>query len=310
MLDHAQLQALLAIERERGFVRAADKLGMSRAAISQRIRTLEDRVGLVLVHRNRPVRMTDSGRLLCRHAETIELMEKDVLKRCSVDAAVHPSKAATLRVIVDQDSLATWFGDALAKEIKARDPRLFEVLVMSHDRSLMALKDGRALVAISSHSEPIQGFISRPLGTETYRAVASPTFMERYLSEGTTFEALQQAPCLCREPNEELHRQWLDLAYGTAVRRPSHVVPSAHLAVEACLRNLGWTVAASSLVKPHLERGELVELAPETVLEVALYWHVSAMAENPLRSFGRSVMRAAQDHFGQRPPSAPPVGDG
>jgi molybdate transport repressor ModE-like protein len=68
------LAALDALSRTGSFGRAARELGYSQSAVSQQIAQLEKVVGQRLVDRPggpRPVSLTDAGRLLLRHAESI-----------------------------------------------------------------------------------------------------------------------------------------------------------------------------------------------------------------------------------------------
>jgi len=68
------LAALQAVAAERSFGRAAERLGYTQSAVSQQIATLERLVGERLVDRPggpRPVGLTDAGRLLLRHADSI-----------------------------------------------------------------------------------------------------------------------------------------------------------------------------------------------------------------------------------------------
>ena len=68
------LAALQALAEEGSFGRAAHKLGYTQSAVSQQIATLERIVGERLVERPggpRPVTLTEAGRLLLRHAESI-----------------------------------------------------------------------------------------------------------------------------------------------------------------------------------------------------------------------------------------------
>jgi molybdate transport repressor ModE-like protein len=66
--------ALQAVASEGSFGRAAERLGYTQSAISQQIQTLEKIVGEKLVERPggpRPVSLTEAGRLLLRHADSI-----------------------------------------------------------------------------------------------------------------------------------------------------------------------------------------------------------------------------------------------
>jgi DNA-binding transcriptional LysR family regulator len=68
------LAALQALAAEGTFGRAAERLGYTQSAISQQIATLERIVGERLVERPggpRPISLTEAGRLLLRHADSI-----------------------------------------------------------------------------------------------------------------------------------------------------------------------------------------------------------------------------------------------
>lgn len=54
MLDYASLSALAAVIREGSFERAAATLHVTPSAVSQRIRSLEERMGCALVVRDQP----------------------------------------------------------------------------------------------------------------------------------------------------------------------------------------------------------------------------------------------------------------
>src|SRR4051794_40504131 len=63
------LVAFLAVARERSFTRAAAKLGVSQSALSQTIRSLEERLGARLLTRTtRSVSPTDAGERLTKTA--------------------------------------------------------------------------------------------------------------------------------------------------------------------------------------------------------------------------------------------------
>jgi molybdate transport repressor ModE-like protein len=92
------LAALQAVAEEGSFGRAAHKLGYTQSAVSQQIAMLERIVGERLVERPggpRPVTLTEAGRLLLRHVESILAR----LQAAQADlAALSEGAAGTLRV--------------------------------------------------------------------------------------------------------------------------------------------------------------------------------------------------------------------
>ena len=83
-VSHAQLKAFHAVAVHGSFTRAAERLFLSQPAISDQVRKLEERFGVLLFHRNkRSVRLTDLGerllgitqRLFGVQAEAQELLQ-------------------------------------------------------------------------------------------------------------------------------------------------------------------------------------------------------------------------------------------
>jgi DNA-binding transcriptional LysR family regulator len=72
--DFGQLRAFVAVAEALNFTRAAEKLGVSSSALSQLVRSLEERVGVRLLNRNtRSVSLTEAGdRLFQRVKPAVE----------------------------------------------------------------------------------------------------------------------------------------------------------------------------------------------------------------------------------------------
>src|SRR6185312_4902137 len=78
-LDAHQLAALKAVIELGSFDAAADWLHVTPSAVSQRIKALEQRVGQVLVVRERPCRATSAGMPLLRLAAQTVILEAEAL---------------------------------------------------------------------------------------------------------------------------------------------------------------------------------------------------------------------------------------
>ncbi len=78
MFDYKLLSALAAVVEQAGFERAAQVLGLSQSAISQRIKLLEARVGQPVLVRGTPPSPTEIGRRLLNHVQQVRLLERDL----------------------------------------------------------------------------------------------------------------------------------------------------------------------------------------------------------------------------------------
>ena len=76
MFDYKLLAALAAVVEQGGFERAAQLLGLSQSAVSQRIKLLEARVGQPVLLRAAPPAPTEIGRRLLNHVQQVRLLER------------------------------------------------------------------------------------------------------------------------------------------------------------------------------------------------------------------------------------------
>jgi LysR family transcriptional regulator (chromosome initiation inhibitor) len=297
MLDYASLQALAAVVREGSFERAARRLHVTPSAVSQRIKQLEERTGMVLVLRGPPCTGTEMGRKLCLHVEQVELLEHALRRSHPALVTDAPAQAPTLRVAVNADSLDTWFLDATAA-FTAGGPELLDLSIDDQDETAQRLREGEVLAAITSKSAPIAGCNSWPLGAMRYRAAASPTFVAQHLAQGLSAQALAQAPALTFNRKDKLQEQWL-AQQGLAGRAPAptHFLPSTTSFVRACEAGVGWGMHPEALIAGALAQGTLVELRPGAPLDVPLHWVLLRSAQTTLERLTQCVLAAARTHL-------------
>jgi LysR family transcriptional regulator (chromosome initiation inhibitor) len=285
MLDYPHLAALAAVHRRGSFEGAAAQLHVTPSAISQRIKALEERIGTLLVIRGQPCLATPTGLRLIAHLDQVSLLEttlSDVLPR--------PDHGlATLRLAINADSLATWVIPALA----ATPGFLFDLVIDDQDAAQDWLRRGEVAAAITSVPGPLQGCDTIALGALRYRATATPAFMARWFPDGVTLANLRQAPALVFSEKDRLQGQWAQRATGFDSALPAHRFASSEGFVTACLLHLGWAMNPEPLVAAYLASGALVELVPDTPLDVALHWQFSRLSALALSPLTQAIRRAA-----------------
>ena len=92
---------------------------------------------------------------------------------------------------------------------------------------------------------------------------------------------------------QELQARWARGLCHRDVELPRHVVPSAHAFVSAALAGMGWGLHPEVLIAPHLAQGSLVELVPDSALDVPLYWQHARAASSLIDGLSREVMDAS-----------------
>ncbi|MDP2017342.1 LysR family transcriptional regulator ArgP [Hydrogenophaga sp.] len=292
MLDYASLSALAAVVREGSFDRAARALNVTPSAISQRIRLLEERVGCALVVRGQPCQATETGRRLCQHVDRVRLLEQELQGALPALAPEGIARVA-LPVAVNADSLATWFAPAVAA-FAAVAPVLMEVAVDDEDHTAEWLRSGAVLAAVTASARQAVGCNSQPLGSMRYLATASPAFVERHFSGGVGAGSLAQAPSLQFNTKDELQARWVRRLCHRHVELPRHTLPSSQAFVVAAVAGMGWGLQPEVMIRAQLKTGALVQLVPDSPLDVPLHWQQARAASSLLDGLTRHVVSAAR----------------
>jgi DNA-binding transcriptional LysR family regulator len=86
-MDTRQLAAFCAVVERKSFSEAAERLGVTQPAVSQQIRSLEERVGQQLLDRSgRRVEPTEAGNRLYRSAQRLLALERQLLEEVAGEA--------------------------------------------------------------------------------------------------------------------------------------------------------------------------------------------------------------------------------
>ena len=290
--DHSHLAALSAILREGSFEKAAASLRVTPSAISQRIRALEEQMGTVLIVRETPCRPTAEGERLYRHAEQIDLLERDLLSELRQEPDEQDSR--TIPVAVSADALATWFVDAV-RLFNQETGAMIEAFADNEGYTTEWLREGRVLGAVTSSSKPVQGCRTDKLKPMRYIPMASPDFMKRHFAKGLTLDAFRSAPMLIFDRKDRLQHDFVKKVTGKelSIDPPWHKYPSPSAFQEMAAAGLGWGMAPEKLITPYLKAGTLVNMTPKSVLDVPLYWQSWRLASPTLEALTRAVKGAS-----------------
>ncbi|MFI8480004.1 LysR family transcriptional regulator ArgP [Pseudomonas sp. NPDC078700] len=269
MFDYKLLAALAAVVEQAGFERAAQVLGLSQSAVSQRVKLLEARVGQPVLVRTTPPTPTDVGRRLLNHVQQVRLLERDV--QGQVPGLNDNAAPERLRVALNADSLATWWAAAVG-QFCADKNLLLELVVEDQDVGLKRMRAGDVAACVCATDRPVAGARSVLLGSMRYRALASPAFMQRHFSHGVNTQALTKAPAIVFGPDDFLQHRYL-AAQGVEGGFLHHLCPSSEGFLRLAQAGLGWGLVPEQQVINELAAGELVELQPQQWIDVPLYWH-------------------------------------
>jgi LysR family transcriptional regulator (chromosome initiation inhibitor) len=297
MLDYSALRAVSAVVQTGSFEKAAGLLNVTPSAVSQRVKQLEERLGIVLIARGNPCTATEKGEWLCRHMENVGMLEAELFEHLPalVDPA-EPEPRVTLHIATNADSLGTWFLTAMSSFAR-RSPYLLNIAIDDEDHTAEWLRRGKVVAAVTSLEKPVQGCRLMSLGMLRYHATASPDFIARHFPQGVTAEAIGNAPALTFNQKDRLQNRWIRQVFGKDLTPPTHWLPSTHGFIEASLSGMGWGMNPTLVIRAHLNSGRLVELIPETPLDVPLYWQMNRLVADQLVDLTREVTTVAKQNL-------------
>lgn len=282
MLDYRALEALSAVIQYQGFDRAAQKLNISQSAVSQRIKLLESRMGQPLILRQTPPKATELGTRLITHLQTVKHLEMDLDLPSEHHERVHA------KIAVNHDSLSTWFSEALGRITDDIDA---DLIIADQDYGIELMKRGEVLACLCSDGNAVNGARVDRLGIMRYRAYANHDFMLRFkLLEN--FDALHSAPCLIFNKDDKLQHRFLEKLGQSEPENLIHC-PSSEGFVQLAASGVGFGMIPEIQAALSVQVGSLIDIAPDTYIDVPMYWHSWRSAGSAMKQLRASVIKTA-----------------
>jgi DNA-binding transcriptional LysR family regulator len=175
-LDFAEMNAFVAVAERSSFAKAAVHLGLSRSTLSERIRALEEKLGVRLLNRTtRSVSLTEIGeRLLAEVRPVLEGFEA-ALESINL---VRDKPAGHLRLTVARPAARTIIEPILASFLAAYPDISLEI---STESRLADIVRDRFDAGIRPGHRLEQDMIAVPLGDDARpTVVASPAYLRRH----------------------------------------------------------------------------------------------------------------------------------
>lgn len=286
-LDYEGLAVLTAVVRTGSFDGAADLLGVTQSAVSQRIKHMEERIGVSLIVRGRPSKATDEGLLLCQHFDYLTLLEKELFSRLS-GASVGTQETITVRIYVNNDSLATWFPSVI-RELTQKTRIRLEIAADDQAFTEERLRSGDALAVVTSCDTPMPGSRSICLGLMEYMAVCTPDFYLNNYSQGVDLASLRKSSCIIFDRKDSLPATWVRLSFSEVPDLDAHFVPSFEGHLSCCVKGVGWAMMPTMTVQPYIEQGRLREVLPGKRVDVPLFWQMRNQSSEILKTLTEFV---------------------
>ncbi len=299
--DPDALECLAAIIEEGGFERAAQRLSITQSAVSQRLRALEAQVGTVLIVRSRPLKPTQAGQLMLKHAKMMRLLRADLekdLKELAPSSTGGGREEERISVAINADSIATWALPALSPLAQGGLP--IEIIADDQEFTHEWLREGQVLGCVTSLGQALRGCKMEPLGTMDYVAVAAADFAARNCPKGVNAHNFHKLPFIAFNRKDHLQHSFVEQAFGLPrVMLKQLFVPSSEGQIRAVRAGWGVSVVPELGVRDLLASGELVHVTPRHRLGVALYWHCWNLSSDVLDALSSALRGAAAQNLRQ-----------
>lgn len=260
-LSSLQLEAFAAAARALHFSRAAKQLGLTQSALSQRIKNLEDELGLSLFSRGPSgVRLTETGTRLLRYCQTKDQLEAEILS--DLVSGSQSELAGVLRVAGYSSVMRSVVIPALSPLLRA-NPKVQAHFVTREMRELQdILSHGEAEFVVLDHEIDRVGIETRKIGEETYSLIESSKHRDR----DTTY--------LDHDPEDPVTRVFLKRSSAAksqnAIRRS--YLGDIYSVLEGVALGMGRAVAPKHLAAG-LDGVRAVKGTPLERLPVVLHYH-------------------------------------
>jgi LysR family transcriptional regulator (chromosome initiation inhibitor) len=293
MLDARQLQALAAVVEHSGFGPAAKSLNLTLAAVSLRIKSLEEHLGQRLLVRGKTVRATPAGQTLLAHVKQLRMMEADLLASLQGGGAARAGSAwQSLNVAINADSVASWFLPGVAPLLQ-RHRLLLEIVIDDQDHTHDALKSGDVIGCVTTLAQPMRGCVAEPLGVMRYCCVAAPELVQRCRTPrgAVSPHKLLAHPAIIFNRKDALQDTFLAQHFGLQQPHyPRHYAPAVDAFERAIELGLGWGMVPEQDLS---NRPGLQELLPGATVDVTLYWQHWARESLSAQRLTQAVKAAA-----------------
>jgi DNA-binding transcriptional LysR family regulator len=257
-VDLRDLTAFVAVARQRNFRRAAIEQRMSASSLSQRMRDLEERLGVRLLNRTtRSVATTEAGeRLLQRLAPAL----RDVMDATLDVRNMRDVPSGRLRINGPEPALRLVLTPMVAPFLK-RYPQISLEIVA--DSSLIDIVREGFDAGIRYEETLAQDMVAVSLGPpERYLLVAAPRFLEGRKRLKSPKELLGE-PCIVTRFRSGVQLPW-EFRKGKRVVKimPTGPLTASHpeLQLQAAVDGVGYLMSLEGYAREAVARGQLVTL--------------------------------------------------
>jgi DNA-binding transcriptional LysR family regulator len=253
------LVAFVTVAREESFTKAAAKLGVSQSALSQTVRSLEERLGLRLLTRTtRRVSPTVAGERLL---QTAGPRFEEIQAELAALTEMRDKPAGTIRITAGEHAAVSVLAPALEKILPDNPDVTVEIIV---DYGLTDIVAERFDAGVRLGEQVAKDMIAVRISPEMRMAVVgSPSYFRQHLWPETPQDLTAHNCINMRLPTHGNIYPWEFEKDGRELRvrvEGQLVFNNLVMRRAAALRGLGLTYMPEDQVREHLDQGELIRV--------------------------------------------------
>lgn len=250
-----QLETFITISKTMSFRKAGEVLNLTQPAVSAQIKSLEDEYQTILIDRNQPVTLTDSGRVFLEHALKI-VRTVDELKQRIADLDQTPQGHIHLGTTT---SIAMQTLPRVLSYFQNQFPLIKTTIYSMPSSQIMAsVENGSVDIGIAYLFEKVPSLESSVLYYDTFELVVSPDH-PLASRDHATIEDLRHIPLILLSP-DTAGRRFVDQLFKKLDIIPQIVMElSSSEEVKRMVElNLGAAIVSKLSISEELQRGSLV----------------------------------------------------
>lgn len=259
-----QLETLLTLSKTMSFRKAGEILNLTQPAVSAQIKSLEDEFSTVLIDRNQPVKLTDSGKLFLEHSERILQIVEELKQRLS-DLNQIPQGHIQLGTTT---SIAMQILPRILSYFQNQFPLIKTTIhSMTSSQIMTSVESGIIDIGIACLFDEDPALETSILYYDTFELIVSPQHPLAKKSHAT-LEALENTPLIMLSP-ETAGRRFVDDLFKKHDIVPQIVMElSSSEEVKRMVElDLGAAIVSKSSITKEVKLGTLV-MIPVADLEI------------------------------------------
>ena len=267
IIDLNRLRTFVTVAQAGSITNAAIKLHLTQQAVSSQIQLLEQDLGMLLFKRaNRRVYLSKDGRALLEIARPrIEAVEQDILTLADDISSLQ----TTITIGASNEIADAFLVDAIIAFRKIYPGISFAMELNNDSVTEAGILDGKLDLGVMVFTKELKLLHIKQFRRERFLTVASRTYLERQVLAIKGFKDILSHDVLDFEPWCPSLKTWILKNDKKLLSHFEHktaciATNDDRLIKRMVLQDMGIASLPETLVKEELERGELVEILPET----------------------------------------------